>query len=243
MKKLLATGILSLAMVATLSGCSSSNSNTSKTATKSIGKTITRDLSSEKFTNLTIDTDDTDIVFKKGSDYKVTYSGGKKLLPLATQNGNSLTIKENESTFFNIDYHQKTPKITITMPETALNNLSISNGDGDVSGGKLSAETATLSSEDGDITLDGLTTKNGKIKLSDGDLVIDKLKTSKGYDIKTEDGDVEVHKLNATGLSLKTEDGDIRVGSVRTDNSTYKKKANSKNVLNVSTADGDIDIN
>lgn len=243
MKKLLATGVLSVAMLTMLSGCISISVNDGgKNTSVNIGKKVSTTLSTKKFTNLSIDTNDANIVFQTSDKYQVKYSGGKKLMPTIKQNGDSLTIKEKSSFSININSDSQTPTITITMPEAKLNKIAVSTADGDISGKKINAKTINLSSDDGDIKFDSLITNSGKIDLADGDATIDSLKTTAGYHINSDDGDITIHKSNASGFILNSDDGDIRVGSAKTD-SNYTKNSNSKNVLHVSTADGDIDIN
>ncbi|MBP2057456.1 DUF4097 and DUF4098 domain-containing protein YvlB [Lactobacillus colini] len=242
MRKLISTSVLATAMVTLLSGCYSvkhTDSHSHHNVEIHSQKIVSENLSQQKFSNLKIDVSDADIIFKNGSNYQVKYTGNKKTKPTVQQNGDSLTIKDKSS--FSID-SDADATLTITIPEKLLDKVDISTNDGDISGENIHAQTINLSSDDGDVKFDDLTAKDGKINLSDGDIHLKNLKTTSGFNINTDDGDVMIHKTNASGLSLTADDGIISVASDRTNTATYKKNIHSKNVLHISTSDGDITV-
>lgn len=142
--------------------------------------------------------------------------------------------------------------------DISLKNLDISNGtvsssDGDVQIKDSLLRNTGIQADYGDVKLSNTSSNNGKITLSDGDLKTTRA-TFSGYNTITSDlGDISLgvsaDNLNQLSIKAETYEGDLHVadslkGNSNTDDDkqTYTRTSDSRNLLTVSSSDGDLKI-
>lgn len=220
--------ILSLCACENDDGHESNNGNLTRTS-------ITRNYKVKSFNNISGDIDNSDLLIKKGSDFKVTYHGSKNMAPKVSVKNNQLNIKQTSSGGDSDD-----AITTVTVKQGNLNRIQTHVYDGDIELNNLILNDKLIAStSDGDIELRKLSLKNkGTITTSDGDIELINVSLNKGLSIKTSDGDITGHDVDASGYTAKALDGDISLfGKSR---STYGNI--NSNALKISTDSGDIRI-
>lgn len=239
------SAILIAGIGASLSGCykvvvqkpASESSQTNKAKTR-----ITKTLTEKTFNKIDINVSDLDVEIRKSNKAEVLYKGVKDSRINAKVIGQTLKITDAKKSGV---YVEEEPKIIVYVPKK-LTSLTVKNSDGDLDIDDLKVGQMIVDLADGDVSARKLVADSGKLSSSDGDVDILDLASKTGFSISSADGDISVSQNNATGYYLTTTDGDLdfkgkRVSSF--DSGTVKKKINSRNVLHISTADGDIRVN
>ena len=142
--------------------------------------------------------------------------------------------------------------------DITLKNLDISKGtvtssDGDISIKDSLLRNTSVQADYGDINIQNTSCNNGELKLSDGDLTTAKASFSGQNTIDSSLGDITLgisaDNLKQLSINAATTLGDLKIpeslkgqltGS--DDSHAYSRTTDSKNLLNVTSSDGDITI-
>ncbi|MBD5430304.1 DUF4097 family beta strand repeat-containing protein [Lactobacillus sp.] len=210
-----------------ITGCSKnatqkSSKVTTQSTPKQESKHVTKVLTSKKFSNLKIISQNIDIVLETGKSYKVTYQGKNTTIPIVKQGKSKLTVNQVKA------QHSlglmRLPMIIITVPKKAkLNKVTINNGSADV-------------------RINNLNLKRGVISTDSGDIIISNSKSVNGMNLKSTTGSIKVRNTKFTGYKLTTNDGQIQVKDEASATS-YTKNAKSKNVLVAKSGSKEIWVN
>lgn len=224
---------MSLAGLTILSLCACENDDGHESSNGNLTRnSITRNYKVKSFNNIS---GDSDLIIKKGSDFKITYHGSKNMAPKVSVKNNQLSIKQTSSGGDSDD-----AVTTVTVKQGNLNRIQTHIYDGDIELNNLIFnDKLVASTSDGDVELRKLSLKNkGTITTSDGDVELINVYLNKGLSIKTSDGDITGHNVDASGYTAKALDGDISLFSKS--RSTYGNV--NSNALKISTDSGDIRI-
>lgn len=100
-----------------------------------------------------------------------------------------------------------------------------------------------LDAVDSSVTLDNVKLDNTSIVSDDEDLEMHQLQAINKNSILIKDGDINITNIDDFGLNVtNNDDDDITVNGKNYQNS-YKKDEKNKNILNITTSDGDVSIN
>ncbi|MFP7486343.1 DUF4097 family beta strand repeat-containing protein [Priestia filamentosa] len=212
----------------------------------------------ENIETLKVYSDSWEVRFKKSNSNEVTVSAEgkqKKKEPVTfKRNGDELVIKQKDqknSGFFGGFSFGSKGTIFINVPESGVDNIELTNKDGDIEMNKISTNNIVVKNNAGDGTIKGVSANSGKFSSQDGmlsveDSSIEKLKvtsvsgdnymkdvSSSEAKVTSEDGVVSIKDINeGKSLDVDTEAGDIEI--------SYKKAPTS---LAVSAKSNNTDIN
>jgi len=175
------------------------------------------------FKKISVDTNISDIEFKKSTDEKVRIIvyGEKKELTVDNTKDN-LKIAFQEKSCIGICFNMKKSKVEVYLPETYNNKIMIKNDYGDIKIDHFKEATMEIEEDCGDVSVAGA--KYIVVKNKYGNINI---KEAKFANIEESCGDIEVRKVE--DIIVKNNYGDIEI----------------KNVLNYIDAEedcGDIEI-
>lgn len=142
--------------------------------------------------------------------------------------------------------------------DITLKNLDISQGtvtssDGDISIKDSLLRNTSVQADYGDINIQNTSCNNGELKLSDGDLTTAKASFSGQNTIDSSLGDITLgisaDNLKQLSINAATSLGDLKIPeslkgqlTESDDSHAYSRTADSKNLLNITSSDGDITI-
>lgn len=194
----------------------------------------------EEFNNISLNTDTADILFK------VSETGKCKVECYEEENAkHSVTVKDdtliiqlnNKKSWYDyVGINFTCPKITVYLPKSEYNNLSIKEDTGDIRIENISTDALELSTSTGDVTLSDINCKGdininvstGKANLNDincksittkgstGDIILKNLIITEKLSIKRSTGDIKIDGSDASEIFIETDTGDVR-GSLLTD--------------------------
>ncbi|PNZ80289.1 hypothetical protein CD127_10805, partial [Staphylococcus petrasii] len=163
----------------------------------------------KEFTNknlnmLNIDSYSSDIVIKKGKQFRVKYIGDNEIKVFTKRNG--INIKERRAAdrgySFNVNpYNLSKSTIYITIPEKGLNKLQID---------------ATM----GEVSLDNLKVNEGSIHKDGEDIFINQSELKK-FNIESDTSHVFIKNSLASNIKSKTHFGDVLVSNSKIKNSIF----------------------
>lgn len=165
----------------------------------------------DKFDNINIKTDSSDIKIKKSNDSKIKvliYSEEEKVKRLDVKDNLSLNINLDIKNGFNfLMFNNKNSKIEVYIPEEYNKSIKIDNGYGNTDIDDFINLNMNIISDCGDIKIGS--GNSIKIDNSYGDTIINK---SNIIDINNDCGDIEIGKTKSA--ILKNSYGDIEIGNV-----------------------------
>ena len=173
----------------------------------------------ESFSNITIDTDTADVIFKLSEDgtCKVECHEDEKEPHHVRAEGDTLRIgKDSKSIWqfltFNFGFWTDTPSVTVYLPETEYKALSVDASTGDV-----------------DIPAD-FSFESIQVKLSTGDV---RCKASAAGDItiRTSTGSIRLSDVSAGNVSLTASTGGIHAENVKCEGRVETKVSTGKTTL------------
>lgn len=178
----------------------------------------------EDFTSITIDTNTADIVFKPSTDSKSTvvcYEQENMLHSVSAKSGNlTIGVLDTREWYEHISLGFNSPKITITIPQGAYDNLIIDNNTGDVCVPKeFTFNSVDIKGDTGDVRISSSVSNDVKVELSTGDIRIDNI-SAKTVDLETSTGDITVEKLTCDSLFVTVSTGKSLLKEVRCDELT-----------------------
>ena len=230
----------------------------------------------ESFSDIDVNLSETDFIIKKSADEKcsVEIVERTKVKHDVEVSDNKLTVKNNdlrqwyEKYFFNFNF--KSMKITLFVPQSDFNNLSIKNDTGDtiIEDGfqfnsiKINSSTGevvlknikatdyiNLNLSTGSISISDTTANSLKLEASTGDINLDKTVITISINIHTSTGDVHFNECDAEILDIHTSTGSVK-GSLLTGKSFTTKTSTGRvdvpnttgGSCNIETSTGDIVI-
>ncbi len=191
----------------------------------------------EPFRNIDIDTHIADIIFKPAADgiACVTCFEQTKMRHTVAVEGGTLKIgvDDDRSLYDRLSFFNKPLTITVYLPQSEFDNISIHTSTGDIRFDKLSAKEIKLKTSTGDITVSSVNcsgTVSAKVSTGDinftdimcntlttegstGDVLLDCCRAAK-IQIKTSTGDVRFDGSDAEDITVKTSTGDV-TGTLR----------------------------
>jgi len=234
-------------------------------------ETNTYDIS-EEFSNILIETDTADITFKLSDDGRciVECYEEETSKHVVTAKDDTLLVKLDDRLweFINIDFGS--PKITVYLPKTEYNSLSVSEHTGDIFVKDISVETLNLSTTTGRITVSdvicggdiGVGVSTGRTYLSNiscknlitsgntGDISLENVIAEEKFRINRSTGDVLFENSDANEIFVETDTGDVsgsilteKVFIIQTDTGEVKvPKTLGVGKCEISTNTGDIEL-
>ncbi len=187
----------------------------------------------EDFNNISLNTDTADIIFRisKNGKCKVECYEEEKAKHSVTAKDDTLIIQLNnkKSWYDYVGINFTSPKITVYLPETDYNNLSIKEDTGDIRIENISTTALELYTSTGDITLSNISCKEdininvstGKTSLTDikcknittrgstGDIALKNVIVTEKLSIKRSTGDIKINGSDASEIFMETDTGDV----------------------------------
>lgn len=189
----------------------------------------------EEFTNVSIDTTVTDVIFLKSEDvncrvvcYEPSYL---KHEVLAKDETLTINVKDNRKWYENIGIDINNPTLTIYLPEKEYSSLVVKDSTGDVklqddfgfksvdiivSTGDIICKnfdtgSLNLSASTGDVKITSVTSgENTNINVSTGDVNLKDMITTEKLSIKASTGSVKFDSCDASEIYVKVSTGDVK---------------------------------
>ena len=172
---------------------------------------------SNKFCNIYIETETTDIIFALSNDdvcKVVCYEEENNIHSVTIQN-DTLTIQSNKKWYDYIGIGWEISKITVYLPATEYNSLFISENTGDIEiSNDFQFQNITISTSTGDIKNFASVLENLKIKTSTGDVYIKNI-SAKTMSISVSTGNVDI--ISATceeDLEINVSTGKAKISDI-----------------------------
>lgn len=188
----------------------------------------------DSFSNVSIISDTADIIFKVSDNETcglVCYEKENEKYSVFVQN-DTLFVKINPETkwykLIGINFYS--PKITIFLPESDYNSISVKGSTGDIDIQNISANVLDVSVSTGDVRFKNINCQNLTSKANTGDIYLENVVATKELLIERTTGDVEFEKCDANEIFVKTSTGDVE-GSLLTNK-----------IFVVETSTGDIEV-
>lgn len=210
--------------------------------TENAGNLMTDTVNLDAFSNITADINVMDFTLTEGSDFSISYSASKKLVPEYEVKNNTLTLKQKD-----IKGNQfpgtgnKKCTVIITVPDS-LQTVQIDANVGDVDLDGISAKSLILDANVGDVDVTDCSFEQVKADASVGDVDFEN-SSFQSMDISADVGDVSV---SADGLSdyrmeLSTDIGEVGVNG-RSYRKNYAHSGDSDCKLIIDNSTGDIEV-
>jgi len=173
----------------------------------------------EVFGSITIDTDTADITLIKTDEEKckVVCNESEKVKYSASVDNGKLIIKETDERkwYEYIGINVKSPVITVYLPNTEYDRLTIKNGTGDV---KISEdfklETVNISTSTGDISLKNAEAESIELSVSTGKITLTDVNCKGNVKLKSSTGKTKITSLKCENLTSQGNTGDISLNNV-----------------------------
>lgn len=170
---------------------------------------------SEDFSNIKINTDTADVVFAASDDgicKVVCYQNVKIKHSVYAEDGTlNICSTDKKKWYMNIGISFISPKITVYLPKSEYNTISVKESTGDITLKKLSADTVDLSVSTGEIFISDVNCKNIKSGGSTGDITLKNVNAEEKISLKRNTGDIKLQQSLAKEISLKASTGDIKL--------------------------------
>lgn len=114
--------------------------------------------------------------------------------------------------------------------------------DADLSITNSQVKNTKLDSIDSELTFNNVKLDNTSVVTEDEDVNAHQLQALNKNSIIVKDADIEITNSDDYGLNIINNDGEINVNG-KSYQDDYKKTSNNKNLLNITSIDGDVDIN
>ena len=163
----------------------------------------------DKYTQLNIDMDVSDINITKGTEYRLDYSGTDNFEFSYRLDNGVLQIEQKQK----IVSSNSSTELTLTVPQEALFTVAnITSNVGDVIIEEMNIDTYTLDTDVGDTLIYGSRIKNIELESNTGDLTV--IECEFGIaDIQCGVGEVKIERCDFENLDIKSEVGDVFIES------------------------------
>lgn len=167
----------------------------------------------ENYDNLFIHTQTSDVEIVPSVDGKTTVicKEETKLKHSVSVVDGTLTIRLEDSTkwYDHIGIRFGKPKITVAVPEKALNAVTLKLTTGDVVVKNLTAQQMELDLTTGDMKLSQINCRNLNVKGTTGDIILQNVIAEGLLKVKGTTGDIKLQHCDGEELDIKTTTGDI----------------------------------
>lgn len=164
----------------------------------------------DKYTQLDIDMDVSDIDIVKGTEYRLDYSGTDNLEFSYKVDNGVLKITQKQKIMF---FGNSGANLTLTVPQDAVfERADISPNVGDVSIEDINVDTYISDTDVGDTKIYGSSIKNIELESNTGDVAIIECEIGRA-DIQSDVGEVEIKKCNFENLDIESDVGDVVIES------------------------------
>ncbi|MBL4959738.1 DUF4097/DUF4098 family protein [Bacillus velezensis] len=207
-----------------------------KTDTKNFKKNVSYNV--EKIDTLKVYTDSWDVKFKKSNLNKVTISAEgkqKDKAPVTFQeNGRDLVVSQKEQKnggfLDGFTFGKQGGTIYINVPDSGMNNIEITNKDGNIQLSEISAEHIVVDNHSGDEKINNVSAHTGKFSSKDGALSVENSSFEK-LNITSASGDNEMKEIHSSNVKVTSKDGAVSIKDITEGKS-----------LSVNTKSGDIGV-
>ncbi|MCZ4247583.1 DUF4097 family beta strand repeat-containing protein [Bacillus amyloliquefaciens] len=187
-----------------------------KTDAKSFKKN--NSYNAENIDTLKVYTDSWDVKFKKSNSNKVTISAEgkqKDKAPVTFQkDGENVVISQkaqiNSGFFEGFTFGNQGGTIYINVPESGMNNIEITNEDGNVQLSEVSADNIAVENNSGDEKINNVSAHTGRFASKDGSLKVENSSFEK-LNITSESGDNVMKDINSLNVKVSSKDGAISI--------------------------------
>ncbi|MGX4293192.1 DUF4097 family beta strand repeat-containing protein [Bacillus sp. JK62] len=215
----------------------------------------------ENIDALKVYTDTWDVRFKKSTSNEVTVSAEgrqKEKAPVTFQeNGRDLVVtqKEQKNGGFldGFTFGKQGGTIYINVPESGMNNIEITNKDGNIQLSEISAENIVVDNKSGDEKINNVSAHTGKFASRDGSLSMEN-SSFEELNITSASGDTEMKEIDSSNVKITSKDGTVSIKDITEGKSlsvntksgdigiSYKKAPTSLEVLAESNSDITLDL-
>jgi len=176
----------------------------------------------EVFQSISINSDTSDIVFVKSDDGNcrvVCVEREKESHTVSVENGVlNITLQDERKWYDYINIGFNTPSITLYLPESYYNNLTIKEDTGDINIPKeFKFEAIDITLSTGEVTFSASVEGLGKIKASTGDITLRDLSVG-DLDISLSTGKVSITNVQSGSLTSTGSTGDLELTNVTVTN-------------------------
>lgn len=184
------------------------------------------------------------LTFVESDEWKVTYSGLKRLEPTIDASGKTLTVKQPSNNGLNIG--NNSGKIVIYFPkDTELESLKIEANVGEVLVENISVEKIEFETNVGEAVFRNVTFKDGEFETNVGEMELDKV-TFEKLDVSGNVGEIDILAIGSPRnckFELSASLGELRVNG-ETYGRKYKQDASDKQTMYIigETSIGDLSI-
>ncbi|WP_438420872.1 DUF4097 family beta strand repeat-containing protein [Bacillus siamensis] len=227
MKKIIATSVTSIVIGGIVLSLYSAETKNFKTS-----------CNAKNIDTLKVYTDSWDVKFKKSNSNEVTVSAEgrqKDKAPVTFQkDGEDLVISQKEqknSGFFGgFTFGKQGGTIYINVPDSDMNNIEITNKDGNIQLSEISAENIVVDNHSGDEKVNNVSAHIGKFSSKDGGISVENSSFEK-LNITSASGDNEMKEIHSSNVKVSSIDGTVSIKDITEGKS-----------LSVNTKSGDIGV-
>ncbi|MGE7184334.1 DUF4097 family beta strand repeat-containing protein [Peribacillus sp. NPDC006672] len=175
----------------------------------------------ENIETLKVYNDSWDVRFKKSNSKGVTVSAEGKQKgkdPVTFKKvGEALVIKQKEqknSGFFGGFTFGKKGTIYINVPKSGINNIELTNKDGDIQMSEISTNSVVVQNNSGDGKIKGVSANTGKFVSRDGMLRVED-SSFKKLNITSTSGDNYMKGVNSSKAKVTSADGEVSINGIK----------------------------
>ncbi|MCC9022776.1 DUF4097 family beta strand repeat-containing protein [Bacillus nakamurai] len=215
----------------------------------------------ENIETLKVYTDSWDVRFKESNSNEVTISAEgkqKDKAPVTFQkDGEDLVIRQKaqkSSGFFGgFTFGKQGGTIYINVPKSGMNNIEITNKDGNIQMSKISADNIVVENNYGDEKIKGVSANTGKFASRDGSLSLEN-SSFEELNITSTNGDNYMKGIDSSKIKVTSKDGAVSIRDITDGESlvvntiagdiglSYKKAPTSLTVFAKSNSDVTLDL-
>lgn len=164
----------------------------------------------DKYTQLDIDMDVSDVNVVRGTEYKLDYSGTDNLEFSYKVDNGVLKITQKQKV---IVFGNSGASLTLTVPQDAvLERADITSDVGDIRIEEMDVDTYISDADVGDTKIYRSSIKNIELESNTGDVTITECELGRA-DIQSDVGEVKVEKGNFENLDIESDVGDVVIES------------------------------
>ena len=170
----------------------------------------------EDFNDIEIENDTADISFvlSESNNCKVVCYGQKYKKSSATVTDGVLKISSlydtNKKWYDHIGINIKSQKITLYLPKSEFDSISVKESTGDIDIKNLTANTLNIDVSTGEIKINNVLCQNFSSNGSTGDVILKNVKADNKISIKRSTGNVILRDCDGKNITVKTSTGDVK---------------------------------
>lgn len=196
-----------------------------------------------KFSSVSADISEADVIIKSGDSFKVRIPSSNKCGVKYKISGDKLILTQKSTLKKNLII--KCKPVVIELPEkTNLSDISLKSASGDAEIKEINADSGTFNLDSGDLDLNTVTLEKGNFKADSGDIYMNGV-SFKDAAADAESGDISVKlkdSLSGYTIRVSAASGDVRVGKKTYEEPRKRTVGKGKNKLTLSADSGDIKV-